>query len=109
LRVRLAANGAEAIGLIADRGANLRAAGTSTMLQRYGDDQPHYYLRCAGRACDGAELDLVIGGSRPVDFTIVGSHSGLPPQAAPLARARPANARPQYGPDSTIAMARVRL
>jgi hypothetical protein len=109
LRLRFATNGAETLSLIADRGANLRAAGHGAALQRYGDDQAHYYLRCAGRACDGAELDLVIGGDRPVDFTIVGSRSGLPPQAAPLVRARPDNARPQYGPDATISMGRVRL
>ncbi len=109
LRLRFTANGAEAVGLIAERGANLRAAGTGMPLQAYGEDQAHYYLRCAGRACDGAELDLVIGGGQPVDFTIVGSRSGLPPQAAPLAHARPENARPQYGPDATIVIGRVRL
>jgi hypothetical protein len=109
LRLRLAANGAEAVALIAGRGANIRAAGTGATLQSYGEDQAHYYLRCAGRACDGAELNLVIGGTRPVDFTIVGTRSGLPPQAAPLVRARPELARPQYGPDSTIAIGRVRL
>jgi hypothetical protein len=109
LRLRLAANGAESVALVAGRGANLRAAGTGAALQNYGEDQAHYYLRCAGRACDGAELDLVIGGTGPVDFTIVGSRPGLPPPAAPLVRARPEYARPQYGPDSTIAIGRVRL
>jgi hypothetical protein len=109
LRIRFATNGAEAVALIARRGANLRAAGTGATLQTFGEDQAHYYLRCAGRACDGAEIDLMIGGNRPVDFTIVGARSGLPPQAAPLVRARPGNARPQYGPDSTIAIGRVRL
>jgi hypothetical protein len=109
LRLRLAANGAEAVALIAQRGANVRAAGAGATLQRFGVDQAHYYLRCAGRSCDGAELDLVIGGNQPVDFTIVGTRSGLPPQAAPLVRARPEHARPQYGPDSTIAIGRMRL
>ncbi len=111
LRLRFAANGAETLALIAGRGANLRAAGPASgaVLKSYGDDQAHYYLRCAGRSCDGAELDLVIGGNRPVDFTIVGTRSGLPAQAAPLVRARPEHARPQYGPDATIAMGRVRL
>lgn len=109
LRLRFAANGAEWLSLVADRGANLRAAGAAASLQPYGDDQAHYYLRCAGRSCDGAEVDLVIGGTRPVDLTIVGTRPGLPPQAAPLVRYRPADARPQYGPDATIAIARVRL
>jgi hypothetical protein len=109
LRLRFATNGAETLALIAGRGANLRAAGNGATLQNYGEDQAHYYLRCAGRACDGAELDLIISGNQPVDFTIVGSRSGLPPQAAPLVQSRPEHARPQYGPDSTIAMGRVRL
>lgn len=109
LRIRLAANGAESITLVGGSGAKLGAVGGGGSLQRYGEDQEHYYLRCAGRSCDGAELDLVIGWAQPVEFTIVGTRSGLPPQAAPLVRARPATARPQYGPDSTIAMARVRL
>jgi hypothetical protein len=108
LRLRLAANGAEAIGLVAERGTGLRAAGTAMSLRRYGQDQAHYYLRCAGRACDGAELDLVVG-NQPVDLIIVGSRTGLPPQVAPIVQIHPANARPQYGPDSTIVMARVRL
>lgn len=109
VRLRFAANGAETLALIAGRGANLRAAGTGAALRTYGDDQAHYYLRCAGRSCDGAELDLVIGGNGPVDFTIVGSRAGLPPVAAPVVQARPDTARPQYGPDSTISLGRVRL
>jgi hypothetical protein len=109
LRLRFTANGAETLARVADRGANLRSAGAGRTLQRYGGDQAHYYLRCAGRACDGAELDLVIGGTQPLEFTIVGSRAGLPQQVAPLVRARPPTARPQYGPDATIAMARVRL
>jgi hypothetical protein len=35
-------------------------------------------------------------------LTIIGSRTGLPPQSATLVAARPALARPQYAPDSTI-------
>jgi hypothetical protein len=54
-------------------------------------------------------LDVVAGTATPIDFLIVGTRSGLPPAAAPLVRARPATARPQYGTDSTITYAKVRL
>jgi len=109
IRIRLTANGAEQIVLIAPRAANLRAAGGGGFLQRFGDNPERYFLRCAGRTCDGALLDLVLGTADPVEFTIIGTRSGLPPAAAELARARPANARPQYGADSTIAIGRLRL
>ena len=109
LRLRFASQGFETLSLIAERGAGLRAAGSGTVLRRYGEDPAHYYLRCTGRACDGAEIDMVIAGNRPVDFTIAGIRPGLPPVAEPLVRARPATARAQYGPDATIAIARVRL
>jgi hypothetical protein len=109
LRLRLATNGAEAVILIAPRAANLRMAGPAAGLQHFGDDQARYFIRCAGRSCDGAEIDIVAGNAQPVDFTIVGTRSGLPGTAAPLVRARPDHARPQYAPDSTIAIGRVRL
>jgi len=111
LRLRLSANGAESIALIAPPDTNLRAAGSGGFLRRFGEIQRggKYSVRCTGRACDGALLDIVVGTNDPVLFTIVGTRSGLPPAAAPLVRARPAHARPQYGPDATIAIARVRL
>lgn len=109
VRIRLTANGAEQIVLIAPRAARLLAAGGGGFLPRFGDDPERYFLRCAGRACDGAQLDLMIGSGDPIDFTIIGTRGGLPPAAAELARARPAHARPQYGADSTIAIGRTRL
>jgi hypothetical protein len=111
LRLRLAMNGAEAIALIAPPEARLQGAGAGAFLERFGHgaDTDKYYLRCIGRACDGAMLDIVASGTGPVDFTIVGSRSGLPPVATPLARARPQTARPQYGPDATITVGRVRF
>jgi len=111
LRLRIATNGAESVALIAPPEAQLRAAGAGAFVRRFerGRDTDKYYLRCVGRACDGAVLDLIVGGARPVDFTIVGSRSGLPPVAAALVRARPAFARPQYGPDATIAIGHARF
>lgn len=108
-RIRLAANGAENIILIAPPEAALYAGGSGNFMARYEGDQPRYLLRCAGRACDGALVDLVVAGRGRHDIILVGTRSGLPSAASELMRARPANARPQYGADSTIAIGRLRL
>lgn len=102
IRLRLATNGAESVALIAPASAGLRAAGTEGFLRPLGDASGRAFVRCAGRRCDGATIDLVMPSAAPVTFTIVGTRPGLPPEAAALVRARPALARPQYGPDSTI-------
>jgi hypothetical protein len=109
--LRLTANGSESIALIAPAEAALRAAGGGRFVRafaREGADN-RYVLRCIGRSCEGAVLDLVIGGTGPVELMLVGTRSGLPPAAAALVRARPALARPQYAPDSTIAIGRIRV
>ena len=110
-RLRLRANGAQAVTLIAPASARLTAAGIGQFVRPFvsGGSDGRFFLRCAGRACDGTVLDVVSPGSEPVEFTIVGTRPGLPAEAAALARARPAHARAQYGPDSTIAIGRVRL
>lgn len=104
LTLGVQANGAEQVTLIAPAGARLRAPGTATALQPFGDDRGRAFIRCAGRSCDGAMLDVVLPHPQSVTFTVIGSRAGLPPQASTLQRARPANARPQYGPDSTISI-----
>jgi hypothetical protein len=111
LRLRIAANGAESVSLIAPADARLRSAGSGAFVRPFAteEDRERYAIRCVGRACDGALIDVVVGSPAPVDFTIVGTRSGLPPFAAPLVRARPVNARPQYGPDATISIGQVRL
>ena len=111
LRLRLHSNGAQIVSLFAAPDARLLAAGNGSFFRRLGDGQgdDRYQLRCTGRSCDGALLDVVIGTTAPVELTIVGTRPGLPAVAAPLARARPAFARPQYGPDATIAIGRARF
>jgi hypothetical protein len=110
LRLRLATNGTETVTLIAPAEARLAAAGSAASFQRFTAlPDGRYFLRCIGRACDGAELDLVTASLEPVEFTIIGTRSGLPPVAAPLVQARPATARPQYGSDAMIAIARARF
>jgi hypothetical protein len=111
LRLRLRLNGAQSVTLLAPPAADLRAAGTPSVMRRFGagSREDRYILRCVGRSCDGALLDLVIGSAGPVQLTLVGVRSGLPREAAPIIQARPALARPQYAPDSTITVATLRL
>jgi len=111
LTLRLAANGAESVVLIAPADAALRTAGAAPFVQAFAEvpADGRYGLRCTGRSCDGATLELTIGRTEPVEFTIVGTRAGLPAAAAPLVRARPPLARPQYSPDSTVAYATLRL
>jgi hypothetical protein len=52
---------------------------------------------------------LLVEGTAPLEATIVGSRSGLPKEGAALVRARPDTAQPQYVPDTTVAMGKVRL
>ncbi|MEA3015053.1 MAG: hypothetical protein QOD42_3598 [Sphingomonadales bacterium] len=106
VRLRLRMNGAESVALIAPASAALRAGGVEGFMRPFtpGAGDGRSFLRCAGRACDGAMLDLILERPAPFVFTIVGTRPGLPPQAAALARARPERARAQYGPDSTITL-----
>jgi len=104
--LRLQTNGAEQVTLIAPADARLRAAGTQSGLQPFAEDGGRTFIRCSGRSCDGAMIDVLLSRPQSVTFTLVGSRAGLPLEAAPLIRARPANARPQYGPDATISISR---
>jgi hypothetical protein len=73
------------------------------------DASGKFIVSCTGRACDGVELTIVQGKAAPSLFTLVGARNGLPASAAPLLLARPGFARPQYTPDETIAVTRIRL
>jgi hypothetical protein len=85
-----------------------RAGGT---VRRYGagGKKDDFILRCVGRSCDGMRIDLLLSAKAPFEAILVGVRAGLPAAAAPLVRARPALAAPQYSPDSTIALTKVRL
>jgi hypothetical protein len=111
LQLRLRANGAEAVTLIAPADSGLRTAGIGGSVQRFipGRPEERYFVRCVGRSCEGATLDLFTSQRDPIEFHLIGTRSGLPPQAAALARARPPLARPQYSPDSTITVSKIRL
>lgn len=111
LTIRLSGNGAETISLIAPPEATLRAAGSAGFLQPFGrgDADDRWVARCVGRSCDGATIEIVTQDRTPIDFILVGARSGLPVAANALVRMKPANARPQYSTDSTIAYVHLRL
>ena len=108
---RLRMNGADVVRLIGAEGSRFLAVDAGGASRRFGEggkkEKPVF--RCHGRSCDGLRVDLLIAGTAPVEAVLVGSRSGLPPEAAALARARPATAQPQYIPDTTHAVGRVRL
>jgi hypothetical protein len=111
LTLRLRADGAEQIVLRGEPDSAVRAVrlGGSLAFTGKGAAKDPYFVRCAGRSCDGAVVDLLVGGTGPVVLTVIGIRSGLPPEGAALIRARPANAQPQYSPDVMIGVTKVRL
>ncbi len=104
-------NGSEAVALKLPPEVRLLRAGLpgqTLPLGRGGEDSPNW-VRCVGRSCDGMRLELLIGGTEPVEAQLIGTRAGLPAEAQPLVAERPPYSRPQYGPDATIAIARVRF
>jgi hypothetical protein len=111
LTLQLATNGAETVLLRAKPEAGFLAVRAGGRVTRFGGERPKddYVLRCLGRSCDGMRIELLVGAKAPVEAILMGVRSGLPAAAAPLVRARPSLAAPQYSPDSTVAVTKVRL
>jgi hypothetical protein len=104
-------NGADSVGLIAPKDADIRAAGVDGSIRPFDRSakKQKYYLTCFGRSCDGLTLHIVSGSDKPIEFMLVGARSVLPDSARPLLAARPQNARPQYLPDQTLSFSRIRF
>jgi hypothetical protein len=110
IALRLRMRGSEVVRLVGPEGARFLSASAGGSARRYGaGGKEGPVFRCHGRSCDGLAFELVVAGTAPVDITVVGSRSGLPEEARALARARPDTAQPQYVPDTTLALDRVRL
>ena len=111
ISLRLRANGAERISLVAPEDARIRAAGASGFVRRIdaGAEDGEYFISCSGRSCDGMVLHIVTDSAKPIEFIVVGARSALPPSARTLVAGRPEFARPQYSTDQTIAFTRVKL
>jgi len=54
-------------------------------------------------------MQFTTAASKPLSLMVIGSRSGLPPQARPLVVGRPQFARPQYLPDETVTISQIRL
>jgi hypothetical protein len=106
-RVRIAMNGAEQFVLALPSDTEVAGAGLPGASQDFSPRPGNRFIRCVGRSCDGAEIELALSNPQEIGGEVIGIRSGLPPQAAALARARPALARPQYSPDSTISYSHV--
>jgi len=108
---RLRPRGAEVVRLVGPKGARFLAVKAGGSLRRFGKGGPNEapVWRCHGRSCDGLVVALLIEGTAPVEATIVGTRSGLPAEGAAAARSRPGTAQPQYVPDTTVAIGKVRL
>ncbi len=107
---RIRSNGAEAVTLIGEKDSRILSAGSDGFVRPIPrDTKGRYTLGCFGRSCDGAVMELTAAAPEPLPFILVGSNRSLPAAAAPLLADRPANARPQYSPDSTLTISQVRL
>jgi hypothetical protein len=108
---RLRMRGSEVVRLVGPKGASFLAARAGGSFRRFGkgSSKEAPVFRCHGRGCDGLEVELLVAGTIPLDSTIVGTRIGLPVQGAALTQARPATAQPQYIPDTTVAVGKVRL
>jgi hypothetical protein len=105
---RMRSGGSDVVRLVGAKGVGFLSARSGDSRRNYGKEG-EAVLRCHGRSCDGRVFELLIGGTAPVDATLIGSRSGLPAQMQALARSRPATAQPQYVPDTSYAMDRIRL
>jgi hypothetical protein len=66
-------------------------------------------LRCTGRSCNGLVIEAVLADRAPFVAELFAARYALPSQGAALQAARPRNAVPQYSPDETITLRRIRL
>ena len=111
VRLALSRRGANSVSIRFAKGANVLAlglAGAAIPLPPDGEPEKAV-LRCTGRSCDGLQVDVLLGDRRPVEVELFSTRFGLPTEARPLVAARPRNAIPQYAPNSTITMSRIRL
>ncbi|HEX8307806.1 MAG TPA: M20/M25/M40 family metallo-hydrolase [Allosphingosinicella sp.] len=108
---RLRMRGSDVVRLAGPKGARFLAVRAGGSFRRFGEGGAGQapVFRCHGRSCDGLEVALLVAGTAPLEATVVGTRSGLPAEGALLAQGRPVTAQPQYVPDTTVAMAKVRL
>jgi hypothetical protein len=111
IRLVLSPGGGNSVAIRFPKDAKVRALGlpgAAVPIPAEGDPEKAV-LRCTGRACEGLQIEVLLGEARPVVAELFSTRFGLPPEARPVTAARPANAIPQYAPDQTITMTRIKL
>jgi hypothetical protein len=108
---RLRTRGSDVVRLVGPKGSRFLAVKAGGSFRRFGkgEAKERPVFRCHGRSCDGMDVTLLVAGATPIEATIVGTRSGLPPEGVALAKGRPDTAQPQYVPDTTVAVGKVRL
>jgi hypothetical protein len=112
VRLALSPGGANAVAIRFAEKAPVIAVGVPGRLERLpaDGDPARAVLRCSGRACEGFVAELLLGSRAPIEAELIATRFGsLPPDGRQLAARRPANAHPQYGPDSTITLKRIKF
>ncbi len=104
VRLAIGRGGGDAVSLKFDKKLGILAMGLPGKLRQLPRDAKPgpAFLRCTGRACDGLVLEVRLGDRDKVNAQLIGTRFALPGAGKPLAAARPANAHPQYAPDSSI-------
>jgi len=105
---RIRTGGSDVVRLVGAKGVRFLAMRSGDTSRNYGTED-EAVLRCHGRSCDGRTFELLIGGTARVDATLIGSRSGLPAPVQALAGSRPATSQPQYVPDTSLALDRIKL
>ncbi|MDB5694383.1 MAG: family metallo-hydrolase [Alphaproteobacteria bacterium] len=111
ITLRIESQGSDQVLLRGEPDSGLSAVRIAGSPARFGTGKKTdpFFIRCAGRSCDGAVIELLTARPGPLTLTLIGIRFGLPTAAAPLAAARPATAQPQYSPDSSFAVDRIKL
>jgi hypothetical protein len=115
LRLRLTSpRGADAATLIIPEAARLEAmtvAGTPVVL-RGGKFTPFFgwhFQNIVGLPPEGLELEVVLGGTAPMDWYLFDGTRGLPPSGDALVKARPSTAVAVQEGDKTMVSRKVRI
>ncbi len=113
LRLRLHARGADQVMLRLPgpaRASVLWAAGRETDLAggELADEENGTVIRCYGRSCDGAEIEIALS-AEPTEWMLLGLHYGLPYAAAPLVSARPDWTTPIQNGDVLIVSSKIKV
>jgi len=111
VRIALSPGGGNAVAIRFPEHAALVALGRPGQLERIPaeGDPGKAVLRCSGRSCNGFVAEVVLADRKAVQAEIIATRFALPPEGRALQAARPVNAQPQYAPDSTIALTRMKF